>query len=73
MWIGMGGIRVDVAFGWSLVKKGRMRLKNFLTAGHSCEIGLYDVEILWSFSALGRGITLEVGGGGGRSYQTAKG
>ena len=45
MWNGMGGIRVDVAFGWSLVKKGRKRLKNFLTAGHSCEIGLYDVEI----------------------------
>ena len=45
MWNGMGGICVDVAFGWSLVKKGRKRLKKFLTAGHSCEIGLYDVEI----------------------------
>ena len=33
--------------------------RGILTAGRSSEIGIYEVEFLWSFSGLGRRIILE--------------
>ena len=32
-----------------------MSRSNTLTAGYSSELSLYNVEVLWSFSGLGRG------------------
>ena len=40
-------------------EKGWMILSKILTARLSSEIGLYDVEIFWSFSGLGTAITFE--------------
>ena len=48
-----------MAYGRCFVKKEWISLSETLTAGHSSETGLYEVEILWSFSGLGKEIILE--------------